>query len=132
MKIQNSRELDEAIERLEQKKTLQEGMLSDSFHATVDHFKPANLLRSAFKNITESHDAKSTVLKAAGGLGAGFLAKKLLFGKPASMLGKLAATAVKMGTTNTVLHNTDKISAWGTAIYNNLFKKHHHNGIHHD
>ena len=132
MKIQNLKELDTAIHKLEQRRVLLEGMLADSFHATVDHFKPANLLRSAFKNITESHGARGTVLKAAGGLGAGILAKKLLFGKTTSILGKLAAGAVKLGTTNTVLHNTDKIGAWGTAIYNNLFKKHHHNGVHKD
>jgi len=125
MKINTSHDLDKAIEELERRKTLQEGMLSDQFHATVDHFRPANLIKSAFHKVVDSTDVKSTVLKAAGGIGAGFLAKNLLLGKSTSLIGKLASNALKVGATNTVLGNTDKIAAWGTAIYKNLFTKKH-------
>ena len=125
MKIENSVHLDAAIEALERRKVLQEGMLADSFHATVEHFKPVNLLRSAFNNVMHSSEVKSSVLKAAGGLGAGFLAKSLLIGKPTSLIGKLAANIIKVGAGKTILNNSDKISAWGTALYHNLFRKNH-------
>ena len=126
MKIENSGDLDAAIEALERRKVLQEGMLADSFHATVDHFRPANLIKSAFKSATHNSDVKSSLLKAAGGIGAGLLAKKLLVGKSSSLLGKLASTVIKVGAGNTVMHNSDQITAWGTAIYHNLFRKNHH------
>ena len=126
MKIESSKDLDLAIEALESRKSLQEQMLSDQFHSTVDYFKPVNLIKHAVKKVANSTDVPGMVLKAASGLGAGLLAKNVLLGKSTSFLGKLAGNAVKVGATNTVLHNTDKITAWGTAIYNNLFKKKDH------
>ena len=126
MKIENSGDLDAAIDALERRKVLQEGMLADSFHATVDHFRPVNLIKSAFQSATHNTDVKSSVLKAVSGIGAGLLAKKLLIGKSSSLLGKLASTVIKVGAGNTVMHNSDKITAWGTAIYHNLFRKNHH------
>ena len=123
MKITTSGDLDIAIEELERRKVLQEAMLNDQFQATVEHFKPSNLLKSAFHKVVDSSGVGSTVLKAAGGLGVGFLAKSLLIGKSTNMITKLAAGALKVGTTNAVMHNSDKISAWGKAIYNNLFTK---------
>ena len=126
MKIHTAADLDKAIEALEHRKSLQEGMLTDQFHATVEHFKPMNLIKSAFHKVVEPGSTQSTILKTAGGLGAGLLAKKLFLGKSTSLLGKLAANALKIGATNTVLHNSDHISAWGKAIYKNLFKKKDH------
>lgn len=121
--MNTSTDLDTAIEELERRKVLQEAMLNDQFHATVDHFKPKNLLKAAFSKVAEPGSAGNAVLTAAGGLGIGFLAKSLIIGKSTGILSKLAASALKVGATNSVLHNSDKITAWGKAIYNNLFKK---------
>ncbi len=123
MKINTSADLVTAIAELEQRKKIQEHILTEQFKSTVDHYKPKNLIKSALHNALEPGDLKSTLLKAAGGVSAGLLAKNLLFGKATSLVGKLASNVFKVGATNTVLHNTDKISAWSMAIYNNLFKK---------
>ena len=123
MKIETAQDLDKAIEALETRKKIQEGLLNDHFKATVEHFKPKNLLKSALHNIAEPGSTESMVLKTAGGLGAGLLAKSILLGKSNSFLGKIAANALKVATTNTVMHNTDKVSAWTRAIYRNLFTK---------
>ena len=123
MKIHNSQDLDNAIIELERRKVIQESILKQQYRDTVDHFRPKNLLKSAFNNILEPGDTRSTLLKAAGGLGVGLLTKNLLLGKTTSVIGKLASNALKVTATNSVIKNTDKITAWGTAIFHNLFSK---------
>lgn len=123
MKIHTSQDLDNAISELERRKVIQESILKEQYRDTVDHFKPKNLLKSAFNKVLEPSDTRTTLLKAAGGLGVGLLTKNLLLGKATSIVGKLASNALKVTATNTVIKNTDKIAAWGTAIYHNLFSK---------
>lgn len=121
MEIRSSKDLDNAIAELERRREIQEQLLSDQFHATVDHFKPGNLIKSALKNVAGSGEVQNSILKTAGGIGVGLLTKKLLLGKTSSFAGKLASNALKLGAANSVLNNADKIKAWGTALYKNLF-----------
>lgn len=123
MQINTSQDLDNKIAELERRKVIQESILKEQFHSTVDHFRPKNLLKAAFHKVMEPSDTRTTILKAAGGLGVGLLTKNLLLGKSTSLIGKIVRTAVKAKATNAVINNTDKISAWGTAIYHNLFSK---------
>jgi outer membrane murein-binding lipoprotein Lpp len=126
MEITNVIELKAAIAALEQKRVIQEAILKKQYNDTIDHYRPKNLIKSAFSNILEPGETGNTILKAAGGIGAGFLAQNLLAGGAAtSFIGKLASNAIKMGATNTVFNNTDKIAAWGKSIYKNLFTKDH-------
>lgn len=126
MEITNVIELKAAIAALEQKKVIQEAILKKQYHDTIDHYKPKNLIKSAFSNMLEPGETGHTILKAASGIGAGLLAKNLLVGGPAtSLIGKIASSALKLGATNTVFNNSDKIAAWGKSIYKNLFTKDH-------
>ena len=123
MKITTTEELDLAIIELEKRKVVQQSILVSQFHDTYESLKPGNLLKSAFHKITESGDARSTALKAIGGIATGILTKKLLVGKTSSFVGSLLSNALKIGTTKAVYSNSDKIKAYGLAIYHNLFKK---------
>ena len=124
MEINNVTDLNAAIMALEQKRIIQEAILKKQYNDTIDHYKPKNLIKSAFQNIMEPGETGHTILKAAGGIGAGLLAKNLFVGSAAtSFLGKLASNAIKLGASNTVFNNTDKITAWGISIYKNLFTK---------
>ena len=134
MEIKNLIELKSAIAALEQKKVIQEAILKKQYHDTIDHYRPMNLIKSAFSNIMEPGETGHTMLKAAGGIGAGLLAKNLLVGGAAtSLIGKIASGAIKLGATNTVFNNSDKIVAWSKSIYKNLFTKdnsHNNNSLH--
>jgi hypothetical protein len=123
MQINNIQDLNLAIATLESRKTIQEKMLRNQFNETVESFKPKNLIKAAYKSATENGGAGSLLLKAAGGIGAGLLGNNLLVGKGGGLLGKIAGTAINAGALDSVVNNTDKISAWGKAIYRNLFKK---------
>ncbi len=119
MQINNLHDLNLAIATLESRKTIQEKMLKNQFNETVESFKPKNLIKAAYKSATENGGAGSLLLKAAGGIGAGLLGNNLGTG----LFGKIAGTAINAGALDSVVNNTDKISAWGKAIYRNLFKK---------
>lgn len=124
MEIKNVIDLDAAIAALEKKKVIQEAILKNQYHETVEHYRPKNLIKSAFKNVLEPGETGNTILKTVGGIGAGLLAKNLVFGAGAtSLIGKFASNALKVGATNTVINNKDKIAAWGISIYKNLFTK---------
>jgi hypothetical protein len=123
MQINNIHDLDMAIATLESRKTVQEKLLRNQFNETVESFKPKNLIKAAYKNATENGGTGGLLLKAAGGIGAGLLGNNLLAGRGASLISKIAGTAINAGAVDTVINNTDKISAWGKAIYRNLFKK---------
>lgn len=123
--INNCEDLDKAIEELERKKVIREAMLSAQLDHTKEHFKPGNLAKSALSNLIHSDGVKGLLFKAVGGLGAGLLAKQALIGHPATFAGKmvnnLLGKAIKVGIPAAVIKNNDKISAWTSAIYKNLF-----------
>ena len=121
--INNCEDLDKAIAELERKKIIREAMLFEQLNHAKEHFQPGNLIKSAFSSAIHSDGLKGLLFKAAGGLGAGLLAKNAIIGKSSSLLGKIASNAIKVGIPGIVMKNNEKISAWGSAIYNNLFKK---------
>ena len=124
MQINNVIDLDAAIAEMEKKRVIQETILKNQYRETIDHYRPKNLIKSAFKGALEPGETGNTILKTVGGIGAGLLAKNLVFGAGAtSLLGKFASNALKVGATNTVINNKDKIAAWGISIYKNLFTK---------
>jgi hypothetical protein len=111
MKITTTEELDLAIIELEKRKIVQQSILASQFHNTYESLKPINLVKAAFHKVTEP---------------TGLLTKKLLVGKTTSLVGSLLSNALKIGTTKAVYSNSDKIKAYGLAIYHNLFKKGKH------
>lgn len=124
MEINNVKELEAAILELEGKKArLRKEIIAD-FKTTVESLKPVNLIKSSFRN-PNTYNIARTVLKTAGGLGLGLLTTKLtggMLGKksvPKSIIGGL----VKSSLSAAVLGNSDKIKAYGTAIFKNLFGK---------
>lgn len=122
MQINNVIDLDAAIAEMEKKRVIQESILKNQYRETIDHYRPKNLIKSAFKGVLEPGETGNTILNTVGGIGAGLLAKNLVFGAGAtSIIGKFASNALKVGATNTVINNKDKIAAWGISIYKNLF-----------
>lgn len=123
MKLSSKKELDEAIIELEKRKIYQRNLLVDQYHETVDSLKPANLIKGVFSNIAHSPGARSGILKAVAGLGVGMLTKNLFWGKSSSLVKRWLGNALKIGVAKTAVSNSDKIKAYGVAIYHNLFKK---------
>ena len=122
MEINNSKDLDNAIALLKNKKKNDVELLKTHFNDIVDSFKPKNLIKSAFKNATEGTSAGSLLLKTAAGIGGSLLNSNVKIGSGNSILA-FAANNLKSGVANSVLKNADKIIAWSTAIFNSFNKK---------
>src|SRR4051794_18264239 len=122
MKISNKKELDEAILELEKLKVTQYNLLISQYRETAESLKPGNLIRSSVQSIVHSPQARAGIIKTVAGFAIGMLTKKLFFKKSGSFAKKLIGNALKMGVAKTAISNTDKIKAYGTAIYHNLFK----------
>lgn len=123
MNINNEKELDAAIEQLEIKRKFQESELTEHFHATVDSFKPGNLIRNAVGKLGSSQ-VLGGVLKTAGSVGVGLLTTKLAGGALAAGGARgILSSLVKQSAAKAIFKNMDKIKAYGLSAYKNLFAK---------
>jgi hypothetical protein len=123
MKINNKTELDEAIIELTKRKAVQKNLLIQQYQQTTESLRPGNLIKHAFSDIAHSPAARSGILKTAAGLGIGLLTKNLFWGNSGSFVKRLFGNALKFGVAKTAVSNSDKIKAYTTAIYHNLFKR---------
>lgn len=130
MKIQSIAELDEAIIELEKRKVIQESMLRAQFDATKESLKPLNLIKSSFSKITHTPEVREGVAKTVVGVGLGLLTRNMFLGKAYPLVRSLLGNAVEKGVNKGVNTGAQTMKAYGTAIYNNLFKKKKANGRH--
>ena len=107
--------------------------LKEQVNETLEHLKPMNLIKSAFKgtyeSVTHSPEIKDGLGKAAIGLTSGFLLKKLLFSGGGNPLLKLAGAAFQTIASNVVANNADKIKSTGEKVFGFIkskFSKHEH------
>lgn len=122
MDINSVKDLEDAIALLKIKQKEDAASLKNNFNDLVNSLKPKNLIKSAFKNATEGSSAGGLILKAAAGIGGSLLSNGLKVGSNNSILG-IATNTLKSGVASTVLKNSDKIIAWGTAIFNSFTNK---------
>lgn len=101
-KIHNADDLKKAIKILESKKDVDELALKNQFHETYQTFKPANILKNTVAEVSSSTQFRHNLLNVALGIGAGYLSKKLVIGKSAGLLKKIAGTALQYGVSNLV------------------------------
>ena len=126
MAINNSNELDLRIAELQKRKAIQENLLTSQFHNTLESMRPFNLIKSTFRNIKENHEVRNGILKSAAGIGISLLTKRFfLGGSKDGIVSKIMKTALTAGMAKTAIDKSDKLRAYGTAIYHNLFRKNH-------
>lgn len=123
MSYNNTAELKAAIEQLEAQKKKQQQDLIQHFHATKESLKPGNIIKSAFGSI-DGAGVLGTAMKTAGAIGASLIAGKIAGGGAAVQGGRgLLSLVLKQAAGIGLVNNKDKIKAYGTAIFNNLFAK---------
>ncbi len=119
--INNSQELQVAIQMLERNRIVQEAELTDALKITLERLKPANMIRSALGNIGPAN-VVGGILKTAGSLGVGLLTSRVLAGGAAASVGRqLVGELLNRTAGEAVINNFDKVKAYGSAIVKNLF-----------
>lgn len=126
MKITNQKELDEAIAQLEKRRDEQYDAVRDRYNKTMKSLQPSHLIQGAFKNLIHTGEGRSGLLKTAAGVGLGILTRQFLWGKSSSVAKRWLGNALKIGMTKAAVSNSDKLKAYGMALYNNLFRKQRH------
>ena len=123
MKINNKTTLTLAILELEKKKQVQEEELIAQFKTTRESFSPLNLIKDGITKLTEMPGIGEGFIKTAAGIGVGMLSKKLFMGRAPGPVKKLLSSVFEFAVAKTSIENADKIKAYGTSLYHNLFKK---------
>ncbi|HVZ95758.1 MAG TPA: hypothetical protein VG847_02710 [Chitinophagaceae bacterium] len=107
MRISGAGDLQQAIQRLEQRKLLLEEDLKMDFHEIVEGLKPVNIIKNTIGEVQQSTDLKHNLIKIALGIGAGYLSGKLVAGKSGSLLKKALGAALQFGVTSLVAKKKD-------------------------
>ncbi len=115
--------LDTKIKNLETQCALEKNIMKEQFHLMQVSLKPANLIRNAVNEITESPDLKNNLVNYAVGLGTGYLTKKMVVGSTHNPLKNLLGTLLQFGVTNVVSKKSELIKSAGTGLLKLLLNK---------
>ena len=121
-KINNAEELQNAIVQLERKIEVDEAALKYEFQETYESYRPANILKNTLAEVSASPKFRHNLLNVVIGLGAGYLSQKLVIGRSAGLLKRIAGTALQFGVTALVAKAGDNDKA-DTTKKGNLFKR---------
>ena len=122
MKNDNCIKLAESINKLELKAAREKNEMQESFNSLSEHLKPINLIKGGVRSVF-SGENKDDLLKAAVGLGSGFLSKKLLLGNAKSFLGKNIGSAIQWGIAGLVSKNAEKIKETAGALIDKYIRR---------
>jgi len=95
---------------LEVKRASELAALKEEVVSIFESLQPINLIKSTIAEVTQSPDIRGGIGKAAFGMVAGFLLKKIVFGSPEGMLKKSAGAIFQTLATNIATKNSDKIA----------------------
>lgn len=138
-KVNPTESLNASIAMLEQKKTEEFQTLKEQLRATGESLKPANLIKGALRDVTGSSQFKSILIKAALGLAAGFIAKKIVASSQHSKKNKMIGNALQYGAAFLASNRNSLLKTAGIAVANSIItgiknrrqRRHQSNGVEH-
>ncbi|HQW44579.1 MAG TPA: hypothetical protein PLX74_10385 [Chitinophagaceae bacterium] len=98
--VSSRKDLETRILELEKIQARQVLELKRSAVDIVESLTPANIIKSAFKNVAQSPDLRSSAISTAIGIGAGFLGNKLIVGKSSNIFKRIIGSTLQFGITN--------------------------------
>jgi hypothetical protein len=117
MKKRNERDaLNEAIQLLQDKQAEELRLLKEQFYVTYESIKPINLIKSTWREITESPEAKNNLLSNAIGLTAGYLSKKALIGFSHNPVKLIVGSILQFVVSNVAAKHADAIKSTGGSL----------------
>jgi hypothetical protein len=120
MAINNSATLQIEINRLQQQCDEKKEVLHQQFTAVVESFKPANLFKSAVKDIAGTPGIAKTAIETSIAIGAGVLTKKLIVGKSTNVFKRILGGVVEFTVANGIANNAEVIADKGIDMLKKL------------
>jgi hypothetical protein len=111
------------IQILEVEQRIKGRELKEQVFLTYESLKPINLLRNTFKELFSSQYASENISGSVMGAVSGFLIKFFFIGASANKFRKLIGNVLQFGMTNIIAQNSDKIKAFGQALFQQFFSK---------
>lgn len=121
--ITSAVDIKNAIRFLEAEQEVKRQQLRAQFNDTFESLKPANLLKSAVKDISSSPFLLTNIAGAAVGLATGYLSKRVVFGASKSILKRTLGIALQFGVTNLISRHPGDIVSFGQGLLQRLFHK---------
>lgn len=121
--ITSAADIKNAIRFLEADQEVKRQQLRAQFDDTFESLKPANLLKTAVKEISSSPFLLTNIGGAAVGLATGYLSKKVVFGASKSILKRSLGLALQFGVTNLISRHPDDLLSFGQGLIERLFYK---------
>ncbi len=110
MKNNNEKiELKEKIAFLKLKQAQDFVVLKQQYYATIDSFKPLNLIKSATQEFISSPDLKSNLINGAIGFGTNYLSKNILNENSANPIKRILGKVLKFALKNFIGKKSKKI-----------------------
>ena len=97
------------IKALEIRQAEEGKLLKAQMVVTYKSLNPILLVQDAFKELTTSPKLKESIVETLVGMGSGFLAKRMIFGKTNNRFLRFAGLLVEQGINNMVSRNLDLI-----------------------
>lgn len=116
-------ELGELIQLLEIKQAQEKALMIEEFKLTYKSLEPINLIKNAFNELASPSDLKSNIVDSSLGLAAGYLSKKIVFGKTQNSFKQLLGTFLQIGVTSLVSKKVGGILSFLTGVINNYIEK---------
>ncbi|MBK9939983.1 MAG: hypothetical protein IPP02_16785 [Chitinophagaceae bacterium] len=98
--VSSMKDLETRILELEKIQARQVLELKRSAVDIVESLTPANIIKSALKNVAQSPDIRTSVINTAIGIGAGFLGNKLIVGKSSNIFKRIIGSTLQFGIAN--------------------------------
>jgi hypothetical protein len=115
--IKTMEQLAEAVLLLESRQELEGKQLREQFMRSYQSIRPANLVRSAIHEVTESQDLKDHLVSTGVGLVAGHVSKQAFESVSDSPVKQLIGTAIQFGVTNVVARHPEVVLAVGKGLF---------------
>jgi hypothetical protein len=108
--------LHNALRTLEQRQSSEGEALREHFRLTYETMRPANLIKSALTEVTQSQDLKDHLVSTGVGLVAGHASKAVFESVSDSPMKGLVGTAIQFGITNAVARHPEVVLAASRGV----------------
>jgi hypothetical protein len=112
-----------AIERLEAEQKEHIDAIKTDMHDAYESLKPVHVIKTLVKELFTSPEVRQDLFQSGVGLGAGFLAKKLVVGNSHNLFKRLMGHLVQVSVTNMVNSNEEVIESKGRSLIQRLIKR---------
>src|SRR5687767_11246877 len=121
-KVNPNDNLNASISLLEQKRQREFLDLKQQLRETGESLKPANLIKSAVRDIATSSQFKSILIKAAIGLAVGYVAKQLITHQQQNNKKQILGNALQYGVSFLAAKRNNFLKAAGVYVANSLIE----------